>query len=171
MKIFVAQVVGWLGHGTVSGDWSLLGVPQHCLWADGLRAGGTGSSEKVMGPELHFPSSTLAASKSVAKASHLCAKPSNLSRSASVRAVCANSRHRLAFSRHSFGSPGMTATLMFRNGHSHVHGRAARALKGQSSQLTHDRMPLSADQSRDSTALFAGGAIDQITSYDFNCKH
>ena len=41
-----------------------------------------------------------------------------VSRSASVREVCANSRHRLAFSRHSFGSPGMIATLMFRNGHS-----------------------------------------------------
>ena len=124
-----------------------------------------------MGPELHFPSSTFAASKSVAKASRLWAKPSNLSRSASVRAVCAISRHRFAFSRHSFGSPGMTATLMFRNGHSHVHRRAARALKGQSSQLTHDRMPLSADQPSDSTAFFAGGAVDQITSYDFNCKH
>jgi hypothetical protein len=124
-----------------------------------------------MGPELHFPNSTLAASKSVAKSSHLCAKPSNLPRSAWVRAVCAASRHRLAFSRHSFGLPGMTTTLMIRNGHSHVHRRAARALEGQSSQLTHDRMPLSADQPRGSTALFAGGAIDQITGYDFNCKH
>jgi hypothetical protein len=65
----------------------------------------------------------------------------------------------------------MGAILMFRNGDSHVHRRAAGALKGQSSQLTHDRMPLSADQSRESTALFAGGAIDQITGYDFNCKH
>jgi hypothetical protein len=65
----------------------------------------------------------------------------------------------------------MTATLMFRNGHSHVHRRAAGALKGQGSQLTHDRMPLSADQSRGSAALFADGAIDQITGYDFNCKH
>jgi hypothetical protein len=65
----------------------------------------------------------------------------------------------------------MIATLMFRYGHCHVHGRAARALKGQGSQLTHDRMPLSADQSRDSTAFFAGGAIDQIASYDFNYKH
>ena len=65
----------------------------------------------------------------------------------------------------------MIATLMFRYGHSHVHGRTAGALKGQSSQLTHDRMPLRADQSRNSTAFFAGGAIDQITSYDFNCKH
>jgi hypothetical protein len=52
-----------------------------------------------------------------------------------------------------------------------VHGGAARALKRQSSQLTHHRVPLSADQSRDSAALFAGGAIDQIASYDFNSKH
>ena len=65
----------------------------------------------------------------------------------------------------------MIATLMFRNGHRHVDGGAARALKGQSSQLTHDRVPLSADQSRGSNALFAGGAIDQITGYEFNCKH
>jgi hypothetical protein len=65
----------------------------------------------------------------------------------------------------------MTVTLMLWDGHSHVHRRAAGALKGQGSQLRHDRMPLSADQSRDSTALFADGAIDQITGYDFNCKH
>jgi hypothetical protein len=65
----------------------------------------------------------------------------------------------------------MTAILMFRNGHSHAHRRAVGALKGQNSQLMHDRMPLSADQSRESTALFASGAIDQITGYDFNCKH
>ena len=65
----------------------------------------------------------------------------------------------------------MMATLMFRYGHSHLHRRAARALKGQNGQLTQDKMPLLADQSCDSTALFAGGAIDQITGYDFNCKH
>jgi hypothetical protein len=66
----------------------------------------------------------------------------------------------------------MTVTLMLRNnGYRHVHRRAAGALKGQGSQLTHDRMPLSADQSRKSTALFADGAIDQIAGYDFNCKH
>ena len=171
MKIFVAQVVGWLGHGTASGDWSLLGAPRDDFLVWWIAPFRDRSSKLLTELELHFPSSTFAASKSVATASHLCAKPSNLSRSASVRAVCANSKHRLAFSRHSFGSPGMMATLMFRYGHSHVHRRAARALKGQSSQLTHDRMPLSADQSRDSTALFAGGAIGQITGYDFNCKH
>lgn len=65
----------------------------------------------------------------------------------------------------------MITTLMFRTHHSHVHRRTTRALKGQGSQLTHDSMPLSADQSRDSTALFAGGAVGQIASYDFNCKH
>ena len=65
----------------------------------------------------------------------------------------------------------MTAILMFRNSHGHVHRRAARALKGQNGQLTHDKMPLLADQSCDSTAFFAGGAIDQITGYDFNCEH
>jgi hypothetical protein len=56
----------------------------------------------------------------------------------------------------------MTVSLMFRNGHRYVHCRAAAALKGQESQSTHDRMPLSADQSRESTAFFADRAIDQI---------
>jgi hypothetical protein len=65
----------------------------------------------------------------------------------------------------------MTVLLMLGNGHRHVHRRAAGALKGQDSQLTHDRMPLSANQSRDSTALLADGAFDQIAGYDFNCKH
>ena len=31
MKIFVAQVVGWLGHGTASGSWSLLGMTRDRL--------------------------------------------------------------------------------------------------------------------------------------------
>jgi hypothetical protein len=65
----------------------------------------------------------------------------------------------------------MTVILMLRNGHRHMHRRAAGALKGQDSQFTHDRMPLSADQSRETTALFAEGTIDQIAGYDFNCKH
>ena len=34
---------------------------------------GADDPKEVVGPELHFPNSTLAASKSVAKASHLCA--------------------------------------------------------------------------------------------------
>ena len=65
----------------------------------------------------------------------------------------------------------MTVLLMLGNGHRHVHRRAAGALKGQDSQLTHDRMPLSADQPRGSVALFANGPIDQTTGYDFNCEH
>ena len=65
----------------------------------------------------------------------------------------------------------MTVTLMLRNGHRHVHSRAAGALKGQGSHFTHERMPLSADQSRDSTALLADGDIDQIADYDFNREH
>jgi hypothetical protein len=43
MKRFVAQVVGWLGHGTASGGWSLLGMTRGVAFeADTLRVGETG---------------------------------------------------------------------------------------------------------------------------------
>jgi hypothetical protein len=172
----VVQVVGRLELGTVPGDWwfsangSLMRAPQDGLlvWRTGR---GRDGSPKFTQSEPHFSSNKFAASKSVAKASHLCANPSNLFRSASVRAVCANSRHRLALSRQAFGSPVISATLMFRYGHRHVEGGAEHALEGQGSQLTHYRVPLGADQPGDSSAFSTGGTVDQIASYEFNGKH
>ena len=172
----VVQVVGRLELGTVPRDWwfsadlSLIGAPPDGLlvWRTGR---GRDRAPKFTQPEPHFSSNKFATSKSVAKASHLCANPSNLFRSASVRAVCANSRHRLALSRQAFGSPAISAILMFRYGHRHLEGGAEPALEGQGSQLMQYGVPLGADQPGDSPAFSTGWTVDQIASYDFHGKH
>ena len=125
-----------------------------------------------VGEVLQLASNKFAASISVANANHIRASHSKFSLSLCVRKACAIAKHRLAFSRHSWGLPGMGITRVCLRGHRDCRGRqpAFQALKSDDGHLRNDGVLLDADHPGYCSTLLTEWTFEPLRKY-FKCNH